>query len=153
MVRSDSDSDSDTENLCCNTSHNTTISSNSTELPTRAVQLPQNSISENKIIFQCPLCKETCSRKQHLRRHIERKHKDNLDILETLKNGKTSCLDYGKRFRRTVDLIPHLTEVHEKQFQMENLTFQNKEGNRVKFRQAFMVLTFGITYFFLNYFF
>ncbi len=78
--------------------------------------------------FKCPVCPQTCAKKTNLICHINRKHKDKMDITNQMQRGKCLCLECNRNFRRIVDLRQHLSLEHSFIFRTECLHFSNREG-------------------------
>ena len=72
--------------------------------------------------FQCSFCPQTCTQEQALKNHIKRKHSDgkvfiplplNVQIEETINEGKEPCFLCGKGFASKQRLKTHVEAVHE----------------------------------------
>jgi len=82
-------------------------------------------ISKDNIRVNCPFCSDTFARKANIKRHIQRKHKDNS---ADVGYGKTLCLECGAKFHRVIDLKSHLSKEHEMIFKNESLVFGTRKG-------------------------
>lgn len=92
----------------------------------KSIKTPQQ--NPEKKSFQCPLCNQTCSRKAHLVRHMERFHKKEDQARMSLQTGRCLCLECGNKFRRIVDLRKHLSERHSFVFREETVEFNDRKG-------------------------
>ena len=73
--------------------------------------------------FQCPYCNLTTSVKSNLRRHIRRKHRNQMHDPSTQGCGKCLCLQCQFKCHRISDLRQHLCKTHEVVFKTETRTF------------------------------
>ena len=86
------------------------------------MQQHKDNVHDGVRAFQCSFCPQTCTQASALKTHIKRKHSDgkvfiplplNVQIEETINEGKEPCFLCGKGFASKQRLKTHVEAVHE----------------------------------------
>ena len=83
--------------------------------------------TQNK--YSCKACAVVCSTTFNLRRHINRAHSGNQELINETLSGRAVCLQCGGRFLQIVFLRDHLVKEHNFKFEEEDRHFANILGN------------------------
>ena len=78
--------------------------------------------------FKCHLCGQITTRSTTLRRHMERKHKDDPTKNEGNSNNKCVCIECDYTCRRIKELRDHLSKHHLYTFRSEQFEFDSIQG-------------------------